>query len=59
MYILGNVKFEVSPKQYQLTYAESLLISVSDKNQAPRGVFRGGHWAMPPSLGRQNSIISI
>ena len=24
-----------------------------------RDVFRGGHWAMPPPLGRQDSIISI
>ena len=24
-----------------------------------RGVFRGGHWAMAPLLGRQDSIINI
>ena len=35
MYIHDNVKFEVFPKQYELTNAESFWISVSDKNRAP------------------------
>ena len=35
MYIHDSVKFEVSPKQYELANAESLWVSVSDNNQAP------------------------
>ena len=35
------------------------MINGTTRRTEARGVFRGGHWAVAPPLGRQDSVISV